>query len=113
QVPQPSASEVAAVATDRYLDSTGARPGQRVDVAVDGSTVPVRIVRSVRDLPSTTPGGADDGGALLLDLRAVNRILQTRHDAGAPPNEWWLRTAPGATDRVAAALRDRPEVEPS
>lgn len=113
QVPQPSASEVAAVATDRYLDSTGARPGQRVDVALDGSTVPVRIVRSVRDLPSTTPGGADDGGALLLDLRAVNRVLQSRHDASAPPDEWWLRTAPGATDRVAAALRDRPDVEPS
>ncbi|WP_437029770.1 FtsX-like permease family protein [Streptomyces sp. enrichment culture] len=113
QVPQPAVPEVAAVATDRFLESAGARPGQRVDVTVDGSTVPVRLVRSVRELPSTATGGAGDGGALLLDLRAVNRYLQTRHGEGVPPTEWWLRTASGATDRVAAALRDRPDVEPS
>ncbi|WP_432055429.1 FtsX-like permease family protein [Streptomyces sp. bgisy022] len=113
QVPQPAVPEVAAVATDRYLASTGARPGQRVDVTVGGSSVPVRLVRSVRDLPSAPTGGADDGGALLLDLRAVNRVLQARHGEGVPPTEWWLRTASGATDRVAAALRDRPDVEPS
>ncbi|WP_431986054.1 ABC transporter permease [Streptomyces griseoflavus] len=114
RVPQPAASEVTAVATDRYLDSTGARPGQRVDVPVGGGTVPVRIVRAVRALPSTPPGGGKtDGGALLVDLRSVNRVLQARGSEGLPPNEWWLAAAPGDTERVAGALRARPDLDPS
>ncbi|CAL9461938.1 hypothetical protein SUDANB176_02659 [Streptomyces sp. enrichment culture] len=113
QVPQPAAPEVTALATDRYLDSTGARPGQRVDVRIGDSAVPVRIVRTVRELPSAPTGGADDGGALLLDLRAVNRGLQARGGEGVPPTEWWLATAPGASARVAEALRGRPDVDPS
>ncbi|WP_309061974.1 FtsX-like permease family protein [Streptomyces sp.] len=113
QVPQPAASEVTALATDRYLASTGARPGQRVDVRIGGSAVPVRIVRAVRELPSAPTGGADDGGALLVDLRSVNRVLQERHGESVPPTEWWLATAPGASARVAEALRDRPDVDPS
>ncbi|MEV0688812.1 FtsX-like permease family protein [Streptomyces sp. NPDC050388] len=112
QVPQ-GAAEVTAIATDRYLASTSARPGQRVDVTVDGSTVPVRIVRAVRGLPSAPTGGSGDGGALLLDLPALNRVLQDSHGENVLPTEWWLRTAPGASARVAAALRDRPDVEPS
>lgn len=113
RVRQPAVSEVGAVATDRYLDSTGARPGQRVDVRIGGSTVPVRIVRAVRELPSTPTGGKDDGGALLVDLRSVNRMLQARQGESLPPNEWWLATEPGATERVAEALRARPDIDPS
>ncbi|MFI2374310.1 FtsX-like permease family protein [Streptomyces sp. NPDC018964] len=113
QVPQPPPAEVTAVATDRYLASAGARPGQRVDVRLGGATVPVRIVRAVRELPSAPPGGKDDGGALLVDLRSVNRTIQARQEEGVPPNEWWLATEPGASARVAGALRDRPDVDPS
>ncbi|GGX10124.1 hypothetical protein GCM10010297_34630 [Streptomyces malachitofuscus] len=110
---QPDTTEVAGVATDRYLASTGARTGQRVDVTVDGAPVPVRITRSVRELPSVPTGETDDGGALLVDLRSVNRVLQDRRGESVPPTEWWLRTAPGASAEVASALRDRPDVEPS
>ncbi|MGC0377234.1 FtsX-like permease family protein [Streptomyces sp. SAI-229] len=113
RIPQPGTPEVAGVATDRYLASTGARTGQRVDVTVDGSTVPVRITRSVRELPSVPSGGTGDGGALLVDLRSVNRVLQARRGESVPPTEWWLRTAPGASAEVASALRDRPDIEPS
>ncbi|MEU6526647.1 ABC transporter permease [Streptomyces sp. NPDC046924] len=113
QIPQPGAAEVTAIATDRYLASTGARPGERVDVTIDGSTLPVRITHAVRGLPSAPTGGSGDGGALLLDLRAVNRALQSSEGGSVLPTEWWLRTAPGASARVAAALRDRPDVEPS
>ncbi len=113
QVPQPPSSEVTAVATDRYLASTGARPGQRVDVRIGGSTVPLRLVRAVRELPSTPVGGKDDGGALLVDLRSVNRMIQARQGESVLPNEWWLATAPGASARVAGALRGRPDVDPS
>ncbi|KES05746.1 hypothetical protein BU52_18230 [Streptomyces toyocaensis] len=113
RVPQPAAPEVTGVATDRYLASTGARPGQRLDVRIGGATVPVRIVRAVRALPSVPGGGKDDGGALLVDLRSVNRVLQERQDEAVPPNEWWLAVEPGRTERVAAALRDRPDMDPS
>ncbi|MDX6362383.1 MAG: hypothetical protein QOC85_1390, partial [Streptomyces sp.] len=113
----PTATEVTGVATDRFLKSAGAHTGDRVDVPFDGSAVSVRIVDSVRALPTTAPPAAGsasgDGGALLVDLPAVNRVLQARYGASAPPTEWWLRTAPGDTARVAAALRERPDTEPS
>ncbi|MFI5566534.1 FtsX-like permease family protein [Streptomyces sp. NPDC051740] len=113
QVPQPSSSEVTAVATDRYLASAGARAGQRVDVRIGGVTVPLRLARAVRELPSTPTGGKDDGGALLVDLRSVNRMIQARQGESVLPNEWWLATAPGASARVAEALRGRPDIDPS
>ncbi|MET9909965.1 FtsX-like permease family protein [Streptomyces sp. NPDC006476] len=110
QVAQTSPPEVTAVATDRFLASAGAHTGQRVDVTLSGETVPVRIVRFVRELPTT---GDADGGALLVDLRAVNRVLEWRYGVSVTPTEWWLRTDPGSTGRVAAALRALPDLDPS
>ncbi|MEU1704078.1 ABC transporter permease [Streptomyces sp. NPDC005706] len=114
QVARPAPPEVRAVATDRFLTSAGARTGQRLDVTVGGESLTVRIVRSVRALPSTgTPAAIDhDGGAVLVDLRAANRALQARYGESAAPNEWWLRTAPGNAARVAAAVRALPDVDP-
>ncbi|WP_333778257.1 ABC transporter permease [Streptomyces sp. IBSBF 3136] len=115
QVARPAPPEVRAVATDRFLTSAGARTGQRLDVMVGDQTLPVRIVRSVRALPTTgTPAdsAAHDGGAVLVDLRAANRALQARYGEGATPNEWWLRTAPHDAARVAAAVRALPDVDP-
>ncbi|MFD9444568.1 FtsX-like permease family protein [Streptomyces sp. NPDC060006] len=112
---RPPAPEVEAVATDDFLTAAGARTGQRLDVQFGGSAVPVRIVESVRALPTTEVPGAGDtsGGALLVDLRSVNRVLDERYGKSVAPNEWWLRTAPGAAAQVAAELRERPDVEPS
>ncbi len=113
-VAQPATPEVTGVATDRFLASAGIqRTGQQVDVPFGTTTVPVRIVRTVHALPTTATGGAGDGGALLVDLRTVNRVLQAREGASAAPNEWWLRTAPGAAAGVAADVRARPDVDPS
>ncbi|TWV36150.1 FtsX-like permease family protein, partial [Streptomyces misionensis] len=109
QVPQPAPAAVPAVVTDRYLASADARPGRRVDLTVGGHPVPVRIVRAVRALPTTTES---DGGAVLLDLRALNLLLGTRYGDGAPPTEWWLTTDPGAAARVAAEVRALPDVDP-
>ncbi|MFF4803996.1 FtsX-like permease family protein, partial [Streptomyces sp. NPDC001351] len=110
QVVQPSPPEITAVATDRFLTSAGARTGQRVDVTVGGENVPVRIVRAVRELPTTGDAG---GGALLVDLRSVNRVLEARYGTSATPTEWWLRTGPGESAEVAKALRARPELDPA
>ncbi|MEU8788840.1 ABC transporter permease [Streptomyces sp. NPDC048643] len=107
--------EVRAVATDRFLKAAGARKGQQLDVPFAGETVRVTIVDTVRALPTTSEAdGVDgDGGALLVDLRAVNRVLQARQGQSVPPTEWWLDTAPGDAARVAAALRKLPGTEPS
>ncbi|MEU9893094.1 FtsX-like permease family protein [Streptomyces phaeochromogenes] len=115
RVDRPDVPEVAAVATDGYLKAAGARTGQRVDVTFGGSAVPVRIVDHVRALPTTQDagGGNPSGGALLVDLRSVNRVLEQRYGESIAPSEWWLRTEPGAAARVAAELRERPDVEPS
>ncbi|MGW2828079.1 FtsX-like permease family protein [Streptomyces sp. NPDC001286] len=110
QVAQPPLREVTAVATDRFLASVGARAGQRVDVTVAGESVPVRIARAVRELPTAGEAG---GGALLMDLRSLNRVLETRYGTGVTPTEWWLATGPGDSARVAAALRALPDLDPA
>ncbi|MFD4261824.1 FtsX-like permease family protein [Streptomyces sp. NPDC058534] len=116
-VVQPAPPRLTAVATDRYLDSAGARVGQRVDVQLDGHSLPVRIVHSVRALPTTAATdvttAANDGGALLLDLPSVNRVLQAKYGAALAPTEWWLRPEPGGTSGVVTALRAFPDLEPS
>ncbi|MFJ7997309.1 FtsX-like permease family protein [Streptomyces sp. NPDC096310] len=121
---------IAAVATDGFLRATGARRGDSVDLTLAGEQVRVTIVKAVRELPTTgtaedrkTDADADTGvgagadastsqdaqsaGGLLLDLRAVNAVIAARTDRALTPNEWWLSTDPGATARVASALRDR------
>ncbi|MFF3464434.1 FtsX-like permease family protein [Streptomyces sp. NPDC002619] len=115
RVAQPAAPEVTAVATDRFLDSAGARPGQRVQVTFGGRSLSARIVRSVHALPTTadpTASGEKDGGAVLLDLRAVNRALEQEDGEGVTPTEWWLRAAPGDAAAVAAAARALPDIDP-
>ncbi|MFB7456456.1 FtsX-like permease family protein [Streptomyces sp. NPDC056188] len=119
QVAQPAQPEIAAVATDRFLESTSAHEGQRVDVTVAGQSVPVRIVRAVRALPTTgageqggSPDAVHDGGGLLLDLRSYNRLLQSGSGGRAAPTEWWLRTDPHRSADVAAVLRALPDVDP-
>lgn len=122
--PRPPAPALKAVATDAYLRAAGAKVGQDVDVTLAGETVRVKIVRAVHRLPTTGPGtgpeasadSADrqrDGGALLLDLRAVGQVLAHRPGAVPTPVEWWLSTAPGQAGKVAAALRAQPYTDPA
>ncbi|MHC3816721.1 FtsX-like permease family protein [Streptomyces sp. DT9] len=126
---RPRAATLNGVATDAYLKASGARTGQSVDVTLAGETVRVKIVRTVHALPTTGPGStaslsstslssgqtrADrDGGALLLDLRAVSQVFAERPNAVLTATEWWLSTAPGRGGEVAAALRARPDTDPA
>ncbi|MFF7339289.1 FtsX-like permease family protein [Streptomyces sp. NPDC008163] len=120
---RPEAPALNAVATDAYLKATGAGPGQAVDVTLAGETVRVTISRTVHRLPTTGPGSgsstasaesqrARDGGALLLDLRALGEVFAARPTARLTATEWWLSTEPGRTADVAAALRARPDTDP-
>lgn len=118
---------IPAVATDAFLDASGARRGDSVDVTLGGEDVRVTIVRAVRQLPTTGPAavGADgrvppgqdgvraaDGGGLLVDLRAVNEALARLSGTSLRPTEWWLSTAAGEAAPAAAQLRARPDAEP-
>ncbi|WP_411114807.1 FtsX-like permease family protein [Streptomyces sp. 029-5] len=128
---RPSAQKrIPAVATDGFLRASSAGVGESVDLTLAGEQLRVTIVKAVRELPTTrgaaAPGpGSDtgpvtapgeseaaDGGALLLDLRAVNAVLADRASGALSPNEWWLSTAPGRSADVASALRARPDSTP-
>ncbi|MFD6168322.1 FtsX-like permease family protein [Streptomyces coeruleorubidus] len=104
-----------AVATRDFLRAAGAGPGDTIDVPLSGEQLRVRIVRSVEELPTTATGLDGEtmaGGALLLDLRAVDAVLARRGSAPLTPTEWWVSAAPGKAAEVAAALRARPDLEP-
>jgi hypothetical protein len=103
------------VATRDFLRAAGAGPGDTIDVPLSGEQLRVRIVRSVEELPTTATGPDGEtmtGGALLLDLRAVDAVLARRGSAPLTPTEWWVSAAPGKAAEVAAALRARPDLEP-
>ncbi len=107
--------DLSAVATRDFLRAAGAGPGDTIDVPLSGEQLRVRIVRSVEELPTTAAGldgEAVDGGALLLDLRAVDAVLAQRAGAPLVPTEWWVSAAPGKAAEVVAALRARPDLEP-
>ncbi|MEU6878693.1 FtsX-like permease family protein [Streptomyces sp. NPDC046712] len=111
------------VASDAFLAAAGAKKGERVEVSLGGLRLQVTIVDSVRELPTTGAGARtvsatapsvtpDDGGALLVDLRAANQYLATDRTATLAPTEWWLTAEPGRTDEVARTLRARPDTDP-
>ncbi|MET9680760.1 FtsX-like permease family protein [Streptomyces coeruleorubidus] len=106
---------LSAVATRDFLRAAGAGPGDTIDVPLSGEQLRVRIARSVEELPTTATGLDGEtmaGGALLLDLRAVDAVLARRGSAPLTPTEWWVSAAPGKTAEVAAALRARPDLAP-
>lgn len=103
-----------AVATTRYLQSSGAHIGSTVNF---GPNTPVlRITGVVKELPGSTAPGANteadaDGGALLIDLRSYEVYLSATGQPPATPGEWWIGVAPGHAAQVAASLRARPDVQ--
>ncbi|MFC9127292.1 FtsX-like permease family protein [Streptomyces sp. NPDC057099] len=105
---------LAAVATRDFLRASGSEAGDDIDVPLSGEQLRVRIAGVVEELPTTATGldgKAVDGGALLLDLRAVDAVLAQRGSAPLDPTEWWVSAAPGKAAEIAAALRARPDVE--
>ncbi|MEV6202183.1 ABC transporter permease [Streptomyces sp. NPDC051771] len=115
---------VPAIASAAFMEASKAKPGDTVRLSLGGRQVEAILTRVVEDLPTTGASGRttdaeaaghvpQDGGAVLVDLTSVNRSLSTA-DVADPvaPTEWWLTPAPGRTDAVVAALRDRADEEP-
>ncbi|MEU1849015.1 ABC transporter permease [Streptomyces sp. NPDC019990] len=106
---------LSAVAGRDFLRAAGAEVGDTIDVPLSGEQLRVRIVRSVEELPTTATdlaGDAVTGGALLLDLRAVDAVLAQRGSTPLAPTEWWVDASPGEAAEVVAALRASPGLQP-
>ncbi|MFB7293917.1 FtsX-like permease family protein [Actinacidiphila glaucinigra] len=102
---------VPALATNAFLRAVNARVGDTVNVDIGGEKLNVRVNAAVRALPTAFAASAGtDGGALLVDLRTVNRALAGLDQTGLQPGEWWIATAQGAAPQVAAALRARGDI---
>jgi hypothetical protein len=80
-----------AIATSAFADANGVGPGSVVQAEINGPRLPLRIVAVVKSFPTVT----GSGGALIVDLPAIQQRLVSQ---GAPPlsvSEWWLATADG------------------
>ncbi|GAA2402367.1 ABC transporter permease [Streptomyces glaucosporus] len=106
----PSRPLPGAVATDAFLESQAVAVGDTVTLDLPGVRLDVRVTGSVRGLP-TTPlhGEGSAGGALLMDLGALQDAVQARFAQGPRPGEWWLAAEPGEDRKAAEALRARPD----
>ncbi|MGH3215005.1 MAG: FtsX-like permease family protein [Trebonia sp.] len=98
------------IATAAFLQANNAAVGSVFPAAVDGATVPVKIVAAVSAFPTVT--GAD--GALIVDLAAVQDYLAGKAQPPLAVTSWWLRAAPGAAAAPAvpadAVVTDRAAV---
>jgi FtsX-like permease family protein len=82
---------VPAIATSAFLHASNTSVGADVQTAIDGVTVPVKIVASVAAFPTVTGGS----GALIMDLGELQDVLVSQSGTVLPVTEWWLAT-PGA-----------------
>ncbi|NGO80361.1 ABC transporter permease [Streptomyces sp. YC504] len=98
----------AAVVTERFLKASGAKLGATLDLPLSSSPLPIKIAKVVPELPTSTA----NGGAVLLDLRAVQAMKASKAETELTPSEWWLTSEPGKAEQAAGALRARPDVDP-
>jgi len=102
----PAPGAIPGLATQRYLDASNANVGSTAQTNVNGATVSVKIVAAV----STFPTVSSSGGALIVDLGALQTVLASASLEPAPVTQWWLATAgpagrlPGIPPGLAARL---------
>jgi ABC-type antimicrobial peptide transport system permease subunit len=89
----PRVTAIPGLATQAYLGSAGVSVGSIVPITVTGVLVPVKIVAAVGAFPTVS----GPGGAVVVDLAAVQDVLAAKSLPPAPVTQWWLATtAPGA-----------------
>lgn len=83
---------VPGLATQRFLAATNASVGSTVQTSVNGANISVKIVATLAAFP-TVPGS---GGALVIDLGALQDILAADSLPPAQATQWWLATSSGS-----------------
>jgi len=91
---------IPAIATTSYLQANSLHTGSTQEVTVNGVQVPVKIVAAVAEFPTVT----SSGGAVIMDLPALQEYLASQAGTPAPVTEWWLAARDDASAAVAAAL---------
>jgi FtsX-like permease family protein len=95
----PRAAAIPGLATQAYLGSANVSVGSTVPITVTGVSVPVKIVAAVTAFPTVS----GSGGAVIVDLAAVQDALAAKSLPPAPVSEWWLSTAAPGAGLVARA----------
>jgi hypothetical protein len=81
---------IPAIATRAFLRGHHIGVGAALPVPLGSASVVVRVVAGVPAFPTVT------GGALIVDLTAVQGALAGRGDQPLPVTSWWLRAPAGA-----------------
>ncbi len=93
---------IPAIATTSYLHANSLHIGSTQEVTVNGIQVPVEIGATATEFPTVSASG----GALIVDLPALQEYLATQAGTPVPVTEWWLtsRDDASAASAVADAL---------
>ncbi|MBV9095316.1 MAG: hypothetical protein JO132_15805 [Streptosporangiaceae bacterium] len=100
---RPPVTVLPGLATQGFLAAASARVGSVVQADINGAVIGVRIVAAVASFPTV----AAPGGALVVDLPALQNILAGFSLPPAQATQWWLATArgqPGVPPGLAAAV---------
>jgi len=104
------------LATQDFLSTSNTSVGSTVQTSIDGAMVGVKVVAAVKSFPTVT----GSGGALIVDLGALQAWLGRGSLEPAPVTQWWLATAgpapipPGLTGRLppsSAVITSRGAIE--
>jgi len=96
----PPPTALPGLATRSFLAASNAAVGSTVQANINGAVVNVRIVAATTTFPTVSA----TGGALIVDLGSLQRVLTGSMLAPAQPDQWWLATSSGVPPGLGAAL---------
>jgi len=105
----PAAGPIPAVATRAYLTAADVTVGDTLTVTLGTASVRARIVAAVTRFPTVNGGG----GALIVDLAALQSVLTSESAGSLPVTQWWLRTRQAAVPARLAATPARLAATPA
>jgi hypothetical protein len=82
----PAQPVIPGIATRAYLAASNLTVGSTVPLPVDGATVGVKIAAAVSGFPTVS----GPGGAIIVDLAALQDALARTGQQPVPVTEWWL-----------------------
>jgi len=96
----PPPAAIPGLATRSFLAASNVAVGSTVQANINGAIVNVRIVAAMTTFPTVSASG----GALIVDLGSLQRVLTGSMLAPAQPDQWWLATSSGVPPGLDAAL---------